>query len=150
MRQDLSQAAKWYRTAADMGFPNSQYYLGKLYEAGRGVPQSYADAIRFYEMARQSQWKPRDWKAWTLATFALGQLYLNGSGVPQNDLQAFTLFQESAKHEHVDSVAMLGWMFENGRGVAKDLTQAISWYQTAAQAGNEYSIKRLKELGVNQ
>jgi hypothetical protein len=41
----------------------------------------------------------------------------------------------------------LGFMYENGEGVEKDRAQAVSWYRKAAAAGNEYALKRLKELG---
>ncbi len=37
--QDEAEAVRWFRTAADQGEARAQYALGRMYEAGRGVPQ---------------------------------------------------------------------------------------------------------------
>lgn len=42
--QDYSQAALWYRKAADQGCSTAQYILGYLYESGQVVPQNFTQA----------------------------------------------------------------------------------------------------------
>jgi len=42
--QDYTEAAKWFRKAADQGNADAQYGLGLLYFKGLGVPQNYAIA----------------------------------------------------------------------------------------------------------
>ncbi len=37
--QDLAEAARWYRLAAEQGYARAQYNLGRMYANGRGVPQ---------------------------------------------------------------------------------------------------------------
>ena len=37
--QDYSEAAAWYRQAAEQGHANAQFNLGWMYANGRGVPQ---------------------------------------------------------------------------------------------------------------
>ena len=44
MPQDYTEAAKWFRKAADQGNADAQYGLGLLYFKGLGVPQNYAIA----------------------------------------------------------------------------------------------------------
>ena len=42
---------------------------------------------------------------------------------------------------------LLGLCYHAGNGVAKDLKQAVSWWRKAADQGNEYAKKALKDLG---
>ena len=38
-QSNYTEAANWYRKAAEQGHANAQYKLGMCYENGRGVPQ---------------------------------------------------------------------------------------------------------------
>jgi TPR repeat protein len=51
-------ALKICREVAESGNGNAQFYLGKLYAEGKGVPQNSNEAIRWYKMAhtRQTVW----------------------------------------------------------------------------------------------
>ncbi len=48
---DFTQAAIWWRKAADQGYADAQNNLGVLYNSGRGVPQSYAEAYFWQNLA---------------------------------------------------------------------------------------------------
>ena len=48
-------ALKWYRLAADQGDAEAQNNLGNMYETGRGVAQSYAEAAKWYPTCRRSR-----------------------------------------------------------------------------------------------
>jgi TPR repeat protein len=50
--KDYTQAARWYRGAAEQGDPNGQY--DTLYAAGRGVPLDYESAYVWYSLAASS------------------------------------------------------------------------------------------------
>jgi TPR repeat protein len=39
---------KWFRQAADAGNSGAMNNIGWLYHYGRGVPQDYAEAMRWY------------------------------------------------------------------------------------------------------
>ncbi|MBN2438840.1 MAG: sel1 repeat family protein, partial [Deltaproteobacteria bacterium] len=49
--QDYQEAAKWYLKAAEQGNTQAQFYAGRLYEKGQGVPQSDVVALSFYILA---------------------------------------------------------------------------------------------------
>lgn len=51
VRQNHSEAVKWYRKAAEQGHARAQNNLGACYGRGEGVPQNYAEAIKWYRMA---------------------------------------------------------------------------------------------------
>ena len=42
---------KWYREAAEQGFLKAQFALGSMYDRGRGVPQDYIEAHKWFNLA---------------------------------------------------------------------------------------------------
>ena len=50
---DVSRAARWYASAAELGHAGAQYRLGNMYMMGEGVPQSDSEAAHWYEKAAQ-------------------------------------------------------------------------------------------------
>ena len=46
-----SEAAKWFRKAADQGVAKAQYNIGVMYVKGRGVLKDYAEAVKWYRKA---------------------------------------------------------------------------------------------------
>jgi len=52
--QDIPEALKWYRLAAEQGLADAQYMLGVTYQmGGRGVPADYSEALKWYRMAAE-------------------------------------------------------------------------------------------------
>jgi len=58
-----------------------------MYEAGRGLPQNYKDAWKWYFQAAQQN-RPE-------AQFKLGKLYEQGLGVPQSTSEAIKWYQQA-------------------------------------------------------
>jgi len=72
------------RKMAETGNPLHQYFLGLAYEQGKGVPQDYAEAVKWYRLAAR-QGLPN-------AQFHLGLMYYAGRGVPQDFVRAHMWF----------------------------------------------------------
>ncbi|WP_419591592.1 tetratricopeptide repeat protein, partial [Thiolapillus sp.] len=53
VRQDLKEAVKWYRRAAEQGYALAQYNLGLMYANGRGVRQDFKEAVKWYQKAAE-------------------------------------------------------------------------------------------------
>ena len=51
VQQNLMEAARWYRRAADHGVVAAQMMIGAMYTAGRGVPQDYVQAHMWFNLA---------------------------------------------------------------------------------------------------
>ncbi len=51
--QDVAEAVRLFRAAADRGLAEAQYYLGTLYTMGRGVYLSHTDAYMWFELAER-------------------------------------------------------------------------------------------------
>jgi TPR repeat protein len=86
---DYSEAARWYRKAADLGDANGMSYLGSLYQAGKGVERSLPKAIALFQKAVALH---ND-----AAALYMGFLYQNGSGVPKDVNRARSLYTEASR-----------------------------------------------------
>ena len=49
--QDLAEAVKWYRKAAEQGQEDAQNNLGIMYYKGQGVPRDYIQAHMWFDLA---------------------------------------------------------------------------------------------------
>ena len=75
--------------SAEKGDPQSQYNLGLMYEHGKGVPQDYTEARKYYRLASE--------QGNALAQLNLGVIYDKGQGVTQNQKEAVRLYRLSAE-----------------------------------------------------
>ncbi len=66
---------------AEQGDAVAQKFLGSMYQEGKGVPQDFAEAAKWYRLlAEQGD---------ALAQTNLGSIYANGEGVPQDFVSAY-------------------------------------------------------------
>lgn len=63
--------------AADQGYALAQSGLGILYKHGKGVPQDYQQAAKWYQKAAD--------QGLAIAQYSLGKFYIDGNGVTQDD-----------------------------------------------------------------
>ena len=96
-RQGASAAYKRgdYKTAHELWLPfakqgdvYAQNNLGLMYTKGEGVPQVYAEAVKWFRLAAEQGY---DW-----AQNNLGDMYLGGRGVQQDHVQAHMWFNLAA------------------------------------------------------
>jgi uncharacterized protein len=132
--QDYTEAAKWYRLAADQGFAHAQYQLGFMYFSGQGVPQNDAEAARLYRLAAQQD----DARA----EQALGLFYFNGvAGVTQSYAEAVKWYTPAAEQGLPLAQFDLGVLYANGDGVPQDYVRAHMWFNLSAAQGDKNAIK---------
>ena len=112
------------RAQAAQGLAEAQYYLGVRYATGIGVPQDYAEALRWYRLAAEQG--DGD------AQVNLGVMYRTGRGVPQDDAEAVRWYRLAAEQGDADAQGNLGVMYGEGRGVPQDYVQAHMWFNLAA------------------
>ena len=94
---------------AEAGDPQSQFALGWMYGIGDGVPQDFAEAMRWFRLAADQGYAP--------AQFSLGWRYQLGVGVPQDNITAHMWF-------NIASV--------NGSKLGSENRERISWGMTPA------------------
>ena len=53
VKQDQTEAVKWFRKAAELGNDEAQYSLGMCYNLGQGVPKDNIEAIQWLKKAAE-------------------------------------------------------------------------------------------------
>ncbi len=81
-------ALREWRPLAEQGNANAQFFLGVMYDKGRGVTQDYAKAVKWFRKAAE--------QGHARAQALLGIAYDMGQGVPQDDVQALKWFYLAA------------------------------------------------------
>ena len=155
----------------------AQGIIGLMYASGQGVPQDYAEAVRWYRMAAdqgealaqfnlgamyhsghgisQNYAEALHWYRMAAdqgnanAQWNLSVMYRRGQGVPQDDAEAVRWSRRAAERGHASAQSYLGLMYELGRGVKQDHIEAVHWYRLAADQGNGYAEYRLGLMYAN-
>jgi TPR repeat protein len=83
--KNLADAAQWFRKAAEKGSAEGQFYLGLLYQEGKGVPQDYEQALVWYRKAAAA--------GHAEAQYNLGNLYEKGLGTAKDPAEAIKWFR---------------------------------------------------------
>ena len=69
VERDSYHAAKWYQSAAKLGFPDALCALGRAYERGAGVPADAAKAAEMFGKATEVRRSPL-WQGHYFSTIA--------------------------------------------------------------------------------
>jgi TPR repeat protein len=125
---DYETAFENWLPLAERGDASAQYNLGIMYDNGYGVPQDYAEAVRWYRLAAE--------QGYASAQFNLALMYRNGEGVPQDDAEAVRWYRLAAEQGYADAQLNLGVMYDNGEGVPHDNVLAHMWFNIASANGN--------------
>jgi localization factor PodJL len=161
------------RLAAANGDASAEFEVAARLAEGKGTPQNFADALRWYQRSAA--------KGFAQAQYRLGTLYERGLGVTQ-DLgrarvwysraaeqgnvksmhnlavlaaggegepdyaTALQWFTKAAEHGLADSQYNLGVLLENGLGVKADRVSAYKWYALAAKSGDKDALARRDAL----
>jgi TPR repeat protein len=112
---------------AKLGDVNAQAQLGWMYSTGRGVPQDYYGAAKwYYRAAVQGHGR---------AQFELGLLYNKGRGVPRDDVLAYMWLNLSASQAVGDDRDFRARIRDavaskmTAAQVAKAQQLALAWYK---------------------
>lgn len=107
-------------------------FIGLRYLRGEGVPQSYADALKWLEIGSKNG-DPG-------SKGALGSMYLAGIGVKRDKQKAKELFKAS-EHDSTSNFYLGGLYLEE-----KDISSAYMKYNAAAKTGDLKSVFHLGML----
>ena len=126
--QDYSQAAFWYRRAAERGHVYAQSSLGSLYAEGNGVPQDFGQAAEWLRRAAD--------KGESDAEVNLATLYLDGNGVVQNYQEARQLLLKALEKGDAQAAFNLGVIYGKGLGVPQSPSAAYFFFAISAAGGH--------------
>lgn len=128
------------RQAAERGDSVAQGRLGYLYMNGKGVPQNYGEAARWYRKAAE--------QGHAGGAYWLGYLCETGQGVQQSSGEAAKWYRRAAEQGDAEAQKRLALLYLQGRGVAKDPQEAEKWYRKAAGQGDADAQSALEGLSA--
>jgi len=131
--KDYRTAFAGFKKPAEQGDAVAQYFLGRMYDTGRGVPKDEKQAVAWFRKAAE-QGDPD-------AQFSLALMYEDGQGVPKDEQQAAAWYRKAAEQGDADAQYFLGRMYENGQGVPKDEELAYFWWLLASAQGYQLAVK---------
>jgi uncharacterized protein len=172
VRQDVVEAAKWWRKAAEQGITEAQFNLGVAYGKGEGVPKDSSQGRKWVRLAAEAGMPSaqglvgvgyfigtpgvtQDYAEavqWLNKAAAqgdrLGQHYLglccrDGKGTQTNALRAVAWFRRGAEANFPESQAELGHCYMMGIGVERDPVLGVTWLRKGAEAGSAAAQERL-------
>ncbi len=116
--------------AANLGLPQAQFGMARLYETGEaGVTADATEARRWTERAARG--------GEIRAMHNLALYLFEGAGGERDQAQALRWFEAAAERGLVDSQYNLARLFERGaEGVPADAARAYQWYIVAGRMGD--------------
>ena len=157
VKEDQTEAMKWYRKAAEQGNANAQFSLGTAYCNGKGLQEDDKEAVKWFRKAADQGHKPAQkflellTVPWTEifktserdaaekgdpeAQFNLGRKYAEGKGVTQNYAESVKWYRKAADQGHAVAQYGLGLAYYNAKGVSQDYAEAFNWFRKAADQG---------------
>ena len=138
-RQDYKTAHPLCLRLAKEGNAEAQTHLGKIYYEGKGVPQNYLEALRWYRAAAA--------QGYAKAQADLGLIYYRGRAVRRDFAAAARWFRKAADQKHAGGQYLLGVMHEYEMGgVPKDWGEALRLYRLAGAGGDVIAQTRLGQI----
>mgnify|MGYP005995118007 CR=1 FL=1 len=140
--QDVIQASRWFREAANSNSPVAQFNLGALHAAGalNGGTPDHTAALPWFEKAAASGHPD--------AQYNLGLTAAQGLGRNVDNAVAAKWFAAAAGHGMADAQAGLAYLTYQGLGTDKDVARAAELYAQAAEQGHLIAQNRLARLYV--
>jgi localization factor PodJL len=136
--QDVGEAVRWYRLAADGGLALAQYRLGSLFEKGLGVPRDLRTAASWYRAAAIA--------GNIKAMHNLAVLSAEGIEGTPDYVAAALWFQVAAELGVRDSQYNLGILHAKGLGVELDMIASYKWFAIAANGGDTDAARKRDDI----
>ena len=139
MKQDISEAIRYLKQAADAGFKPAQYVVGKMYYKGEGADQDLKKALEY--LAKAADEYPN-------AAYLAGKISLTDE--EKNIEKALRYFQIAAAGGNNYAEYQLGRLYFLGEDVPRDEETGMAYLKASAAHGNEYAEKLLESIRENR
>ena len=124
VKQDYSEASKWYQKAAVQGDKEAHKKLIEMRK--KGLSTTYQPPL------------PDNWEGNTTlpqSQYDLGVMYFKGIGVKRDYAIAYRWFYMAAKQEHARAQNDLAVLLSKGLGIRRNRPEAYIWFLRAAEQG---------------
>src|SRR5438105_15119270 len=132
---DFETALRLVQPHAKQGDFLAQAQLATLYFFGQGVPQNYAIAAKWQQLAAEQSNVP-------FLQQIVGHNFLYGRGETRNGIEAIKWLRKAADQDFSPAQLDLGRAYEYGAAGSPDYAGALKWYRRA----DEQPISDSREL----
>jgi localization factor PodJL len=135
------------RAAAQKGDATAAYEIAMRFAEGKGVPQNFDEAAKWYDRAAQAGIVP--------AIFRLGTFYEKGLGVRKDPDLARRYYLQAAERGNAKAMHNLAVLDADGGGKGANYKSAAQWFRKAADRGvadSQFNLGILyaRGIGVDQ
>lgn len=123
---------------AKAGDAEAQYYVGTMYEEGRGFQKDTALALDWYLKSAN--------QGYISAQTKLAYIYEKGDLVKQDHDRAFFWMNKASTDSDTFAAIGMGQYYERGIGVAANKQTALSWYQKAFKNKDSFNYRLAQAL----
>ncbi len=128
VKQNNSEALKWFTLSANGGFAEAQYRLGVIYFRNDIVPIDYAEAVKWYRAAAS--------QGHVKSQLDMGIIYYSGAVVDQDYAEAIKWYKLAASKGLTEAQFNLGTMYLKGDGVPEDFVKGYMWVYLSTQSND--------------
>jgi uncharacterized protein len=142
--KDFQEAVKWYKKAAERGYPRAQGRMGFIYAKGQGVQMDIQEALEWYRKAAE-QGDPGSLEE-------LGIMYAKGWGVTEDHGEAVKFFRQAAENGGPNQTGLFAFFIyteQVGLVIPKYSEEALEWYTKDAELGDRWSAINLGDIHRN-
>jgi TPR repeat protein len=166
VQRDKEEAVRWYKKAAKQGLPEGIYNVAISYYNGEGVDENTALAYTWMMVAQRKGDRQAAEAMKHIgeqlnnridrSKFDLAVLYEKGEEVPQDLPAAVTLYLETARLDHKQSIFAsaaqykLCQLYAAGKGVQQDYAEARAWCKKSELPFAYIVLGRMAEKGLGQ
>jgi TPR repeat protein len=126
--KNLTEAAGWYRKAANLGYRDAQFALGCSSKDG-GVVDQHEAMIWLLKLVESGD---------RAAQWILGERYYWANGVQHDINQALAWYLKAAEQGNSNAIYKLARLYAEGNEVPRDLALAALWYRKAVDSGCDH------------
>lgn len=146
LREDATEAFKWFNRAAEQGCSKALWQLALMYEDGEGVRKNQKKALQSCRQAFQLALESAN-VGDAEGAFLVGKAYRDGHGVKEDEAKAIEWLTKSANKGWTAAETALGEFYMH-RG---DNAESAKWYRRSAEKGDaeaQYQLASLYHDGI--
>lgn len=125
--KDVKEAIQYFTKAAEEGYADAEFAIGKMYQQGNGVAIDDMEAFNWLFKAANNGHAD--------AQYQVGLYY--ESGAMEDKEMAFIWFRDAGRGGNEAAQLKLGISYKDGNGVTQDYTEALYWLSQAAVTNHE-------------
>lgn len=132
---DYGKAMRAFAPDAKAGDRGAQYWMGRIFDAGLGVPENKSTAMSWFEKAAA--------QGHSESMRILGAYYETGRPAGRDHDRAIVWYERAAKAKNVKAMRNLATMLLNRSHSAEDRERGVALLQKAARMGNAKAMRNL-------